>query len=110
MVRTRRAQQSQLDTVRLDRIWCALGCHHRRAADLRSRPAPGLVRLEGNHALRICGRTCVLDLRCALPDRRATLPQPAAAARPQLLGRDADRVRHGYAELHEPSAVSEPAA
>ncbi len=65
---------------------------------------------ERNHAVRVYRRAGVLDLRCPLPHLGSSLPEPAPAARSQLRGRDADRLRHGHAELHEPRAVSEPAA
>ena len=55
-------------------------------------------------------RARLLGLRRALPDRGSAVPEPAPAARPQLRRRHPDRLRHGHAELHEPGAVSEPAA
>ena len=62
---------------------------------------------------RHCGhrrRAGVLGVRRPLPDRRAAVPQPAPAARPQLRRRHHDRLRHGHAQLHQPGAVPEPAA
>ena len=105
-----RAQQAQRRKLRLDRFHSSVGRHRRRAADLRSRPAPGLVRLEGDHAVRVCRRARLLDLPRALPDGRSTLPEPAPVAGPQLCRRHPHRLCHGHAELHQPGAVSQLAA
>ena len=51
LVRACRAQQAQLRQLRLDRLHRPVRRHRRRAADLRSRPAPGLVRTPGRSSL-----------------------------------------------------------